>query len=272
MNDFETIFAAGSARILNCLPSSADAVKSHPKRTGPLPPTSEIKLRWFRPAWLKIKDQDGYGACVGHGSTRAVEFVRALGGQDGGPSAWQELSAWDLYARLCGGIDRGASILDALTMLEKEGVALMMDVPYGTIRPSRIAAKAVKERLNFRVELGEQLESFEAIAWAVADGDGVSFSVHAGGGFSRVDDEGVPNYRRGMADHCVFAGGELIHSEKWGLLVGCDNSWTDQWGMNGRFRLCDAMIQAQSYFEAFRVRCVVESRIDGEDPPLVESA
>ena len=98
-------------RVLNLRPSDPMMRAALP-RAGVLPPISQITPRFFRPPWLAIKDQDGYGACVGHGSTRGVEFVRALRGQDLGiEGQWIELSAWDLYARLCGGIDRGANIL-----------------------------------------------------------------------------------------------------------------------------------------------------------------
>ena len=263
IHDFPTIEAGGEIRILNCLPSEPARLMASPvRRAGDV---SKIEPAFFRPAWLKIKDQDGRGACVGHGAGRAVEFVRAIAGEDfGAEGRWQELSAWDLYARLCNGWDRGANILDALEMLAHEGVATNGSVPYGTINPRQIPAAAVAERPGFRVTLGDRLDSFEAIAEAVAEGDGVAFSVYCGSRFNALDDEGVPPPQRGPANHCVFAGGELVRSKKWGLLVGSDNSWGTAWGMGGRFRIANATIQAQTYFEAFRVRAATR----GGNPPV----
>lgn len=250
--DFPSIISGGETRILNCLPSDPEKMIRAASRAGG--DISGLKPASFRPDWLKIKDQDGKGACVGHAGARALEFVRAMSGQDGGPEAWQELSAWDLYARLCNGWDRGASILDALEMLSTQGVCLRGSVPYGTINPRSISAAAAAERPGFRVEMGERLDSFEAIAEAVAEGDGVCYSVHVGPRFNSLDAEGVPSLSRGAANHAVFAGGELVRSQRHGLLIGSDNSWGVSWGMQGRFRLSNAMIQAQTYFESWRVR------------------
>lgn len=262
--EFPTIHAGGEVRILNCLPSD-NAKMAKLSRPSAVDPISKIQPAFFRPSWLKIKNQGQYGACVGHGGARGVEFVRALAGQDEGVAgAWEELSAWDLYARLCNGIDSGANILDALNLLAKDGVALDATVPHGTINPRKITADAAALRPRFRLEVGGQLGSFEEMAWAAARGDGVVYSVHVGSGFNNLDAEGVPPAQRGFANHCVFAGGELVWSDKWGLMLGSDNSWDTTWGLKGRFRVCNALIQAQSYFEAFAVRAVV---IDPEDQP-----
>ena len=154
-------------------------------------------------------------------------------------------------------------------MLSKDGVALMSDVAYGTINPNVIPASAAADRPRFRIEIGEVLNSFEEMAWAVALGDGVVYSVHVGSGFNALDGDGVPTVTRGTANHCVFAGGEVVMSQKWGLLLGSDNSWGTGWGKAGRFRCSASLIQCQQGFEAYRVRGVFTDPLAVDNVPPV---
>src|SRR5262249_3693928 len=70
------------------------------------------------PAGIRIKNQNGRGACNGHASALALELARHVAGMPHVP-----LSAWFIYAVLCNGLDTGSSILAALDFWPGRGTA-----------------------------------------------------------------------------------------------------------------------------------------------------
>jgi hypothetical protein len=55
------------------------------------------------------------------------------------------LSAWYVYAILCNGVDRGASIGEALNLVTARGTCLDASVPHGTINPRKLSAADTAE-------------------------------------------------------------------------------------------------------------------------------
>lgn len=200
---------------------------------GSLPDVSESEfvafdLRENSDYKVGIKDQNGKGACVGHGSTSALEDARYISGQ---PHV--ELSPWFVYAQLCNGFDRGASISEALTLLSEKGSCPFPDVPYGTINPRQLKQQDYKEAEQFKVEIGYSLTTFHELCVAAHLRLPFAFSVAVNGGFDRLDADGCPQNHGGMHNHCVQGGIGLkrLASGKWAILVR--NSWGKRWGQDG---------------------------------------
>src|SRR4051812_16466049 len=100
--EYLQIWAGGDWRTLNLIPSDPKMMAAFPVGRDTMAPSDLHDFDDPIPN-LKIKDQNGYGACVGHATARAVEFMREMQGLPYVP-----LSAWYVYAILCGGWDRGA--------------------------------------------------------------------------------------------------------------------------------------------------------------------
>ena len=97
----------------------------------------EFDLRKDTSYPVKIKNQGSYGACNGHAAASSLEDARYIAGL-----GYVPLSAWLVYADLCNGVDRGSSIAEALTLLQKSGTCDDALVPHGVINPRRIDAGA----------------------------------------------------------------------------------------------------------------------------------
>lgn len=258
MNEHEEIFAAGERRIFNLRPSPPnlrELLKAAPE--PPVIPDASIQsfdISAILP--VKVKDQGSYGACVGHSTASSLEFALACQGIYKFP-----LSAWFPYAILCNGVDRGASILESLQLIETKGCAPESDVPYGTINPIRLSQQSYADALNFRLEVGAELKTWEQIRTAVALNQAVVLSVRAGANWSNVGGDFAPPVNKGPGNHAVFVGGGISRSPKWGLLLKMQNSWGTSWGDKGYCWLAQAHIESVNWFEAFTAKAVVTQAI-----------
>lgn len=202
------------------------AMPTFSEAVAPVLPESLWVECTLRPFMGDVLDQDGYGACVGHGSCKAAEGRRRILRRQS-----LKFSPWFCYSMINGGRDNGAMVGDALESLKRDGIALWDDVPYGTYQKSRINQKAFDSAKNNRVLEGYQCPDFETIATAVQLGYPVSFGVEIGGAF-RPDSRGViPDQRGGGGGHCMCAIGLKKWDGRWYLEVM--NSWGPTWGAQG---------------------------------------
>lgn len=253
----------GETRLLGSLPSDPRLVAALPPYRGEVLPESELREFDDWPEHIKIKDQDGRGACNGHAAATAAEMARFVGGMDHVP-----LSAWWVYAILCNGVDRGSNILEAYKLTGDRGVAPESTVDYGIINPRRLTDAASQAAGRFRVELAESYQSWSQVVSAVMLREALNLSVCVGRTFNNLDAEGVVGADRGMGNHAVAVGLRLKKSAKHGWLVGMHNSWSESWGQSGHCYLSERVIEAGGYFECYGVKAVAEDPSDPHNPPI----
>ena len=211
-----------------------------------------------------VKDQNGKGACNGHSTAEAMELARWLHGQPHVP-----LSGWFPYAILCGGWDRGSSIGEALTLIEKTGLAPESEVDYGVINPTRLSKQSYDLATNFKCEVGTPLETWDQIMSAVQlRMGGVNLSIKVPFGNWEPDEEGVVPVARGTGNHAICSGhgAKKLKNGRWA--IKWQNSWTSQWGIQGHAWYTQEHWDLQSGREAWVIRTPVESAGDGSDPPV----
>lgn len=223
-------------------------------------PTSEIVDFDSWPTDIKIKDQNGKGACNGHAAALSLEYARVMNGQPHVP-----LSAWYIYSILCNGVDQGSSISDAFKLVQ-EGCAPEADVEYGLINPRKLDAKAKTNAVNYKMTVGAVLKTWPEIVSSVAQGKALNISICVGRTFNNIDDEGVPGVGRGPGNHAVGVMGGIKTSKKWGRLVKMPNSWGTGWGQKGFCWLSQAHIEGGSWFEAYEVEQLIEDLTDNDNP------
>jgi hypothetical protein len=262
-----TIFdpSSGETRVLGLVPSDprlVAAVPSWADAGNPVLPESEWKEFDEWPDAVKIKDQDGKGACNGHAAALAQELARYAAGMTHVP-----LSAWYVYSILCNGIDRGSSILDALALVKERGVAPEADVAYGLINPRRLTDQSHKDAARFKLEVGAKLTTWPEIVTAVLLRRPLNLSIQVGMGFNNLDAEGVPPVAMGPGNHAVCVAMGLKNSKKWGWLVKMPNSWGTQWGQNGFYWLSQRHVARSRWFECYEVSAVVDDPQDQTNPP-----
>ena len=213
---------------------------------------------------LVVKDQNGKGACNGHATAEAMELARWIHGQPHVP-----LSGWFPYAILCGGWDRGSSIGEALTLIQKTGLAPETQVPYGTINPGRLSREAYDLATNYEAEVSVALETWEQIMSAVQlKLGGVNLSIRVGGKFD-LDSEGVVTLSRGTGNHAICAGhgAKRLRNGQWA--IKWQNSWTEKWGDHGHAWYTQEHWDAQNYREAWIIRTPKEA---DQKPPVVSTS
>jgi len=262
------IDAGGEYRVLGHIPPPYRNVSARPFGAVPKIPEDEwveFDLR-KTPGFLDANptlDQNGRGACNGHGADSSLMALRWLCGMTP-----VKLSPWYIYAKLCRGIDNGSNIGDALKLLQTEGTCRFESVPYGTINPGRISPEAEQEAKNYRIEIGTPLTSFAEMMSATQRLQPFNFSIRVGGNFNNLDADGCPPVAVGPGNHAVCGGlgAKKMRNGKWAILWL--NSWTDGWGDGGYAWVHEGHIAHQSYFEAYAVEAARDLIGDPTNPPI----
>jgi hypothetical protein len=228
---------------------------------GNLPDIPESEWREFDlrtvPGYpVKIKDQGSYGACNGHAAASSLEIARWIAGP-----RHMDLSAWLVYADLCGGWDRGSVISEALTHLTTKGTCKDTLVPHGTINPNRISAEARQDAKRFRVEIGYRLTSFRDMCIACQLRMPFNFSVPVNSGFNNLDQYDRPQNRSGWHNHAATGGMSMRKLPTGDWVVGMQNSWKTSWGKGGYCSIGEKNVQG-SGFDSYTVSAV---EFDPED-------
>lgn len=256
----------GETRYLGSLPTDPRLVASLPPYRGEV--LSESELREFNdfPAEIKVKDQDGIGACNGFACAEVIEQSRYVQGADHVP-----MSGWYVYGRLVHGRDTGSNILEGYKLISDEGCCPEDMVPYKQFNDRNFTAAAKAAAPRFRLEFGSTYQSWRQIVSAVMLRENMNLSVCVGNRFNDIDREGVPGVDRGPGNHAVTVGLGLKKSAKWGWLVLMRNHWTEAFGQNGFCWLAEAHIEAGTYFECMSGKAVVDDPEDKENLPPVRA-
>jgi hypothetical protein len=176
----------------------------------------------------KIKDQNGKGACMGHAATTGLEIAYRLA-----YGRWKWFSAWFCYGTINGGRDGGATVGDAFRSVQENGVCPEDMVPYAEHRISRMSAEAKAAAKLYRAEQVYRIETESDLFTAVVLGDPVAFGTMIGGGFSRVDSEGVPGggfIGGGGHAMAIYGGYKIINGVRH---YRVPNSWGTSYGIEG---------------------------------------
>lgn len=214
---------------------------------------------------IKVKDQNGKGACNGHAAASVAEWARWLAGM-----THVDLSAWMVYAILCNGIDNGSNIGDALTLMSKTGTCPDKDVAYGSINPRAVSAANRTAALQNRVEIGTKLLTFDDMLTSAALRRPFNFSLRASDNFGNLDSDGCIPVTPGVGNHAITGGLGLKQRKSNGeWLILWQNSWTTKWGDNGFAWVSEGSIKRQQYFEAYDVEAMVDSDGGNNPPPLI---
>lgn len=199
---------------------------------------------------VKVKDQGSYGACNGHAAASSLEIARFIAGM-----RHVDLSAWLIYADLCGGWDRGSVISEALTHLTTRGTCEDKLVPHGIINPNRIAHEARQNAKKYKVEIGYRLTSFRDMCIAAQLRMPFNFSVPVNSRFNSLDQYDRPQNRSGWHNHAVTGGMFMKKLPNGDWVIGMQNSWKNTWGRNGYCSIGEQNVQG-SGFDAYTVAAV----------------
>jgi hypothetical protein len=104
------IDSLGEVRVLGTLPTPRGISLPMWADSNDILPESDWQEFELVAPEIKIKDQDQRGACNGHAAATSLEIARWIAGYE-----HVDLSAWLIYADLCGGVDRGRSRARART-------------------------------------------------------------------------------------------------------------------------------------------------------------
>ena len=218
----------------------------------------EFDLRLDSNYPVKVKDQGRYGACNGHAAASSLEIARYIAGLK-----HTDLSAWLVYADLCGGWDRGSIIAEALVHLQSKGTCEDSLVPHGTISPGKISSAARANAKRYKVEIGYRLNSFKDMCVASQLRLPFNFSVPVNSSFNSLDQYDRPQNRSGWHNHAVTGGMFMRKLPTGDWVVGMQNSWKTVWGKSGYCSIGEKNVQG-SGFDAYTVAAV---EIDPESIP-----
>lgn len=248
-------------------------IPGDPKRMMAVPPMAATDLipesDWVEfeddiDSVVKIKDQNGKGACNGHAAATAGEFSRYVSGMSP-----VDLSAWYVYAILCQGRDNGSMILDALELMSSDGCSPESLVKYGIINPRQLTDEAHKAASNYKIEIGNRITSYQALGTAVQRKQPINLAVCVGNAFNNLNGDGVPGLGRGYCNHAVFVGGGMKRAKDGSWLVRMRNSWTTAWGDGGKCWLPAKYVPTASAFEGYTIQAMIDDTADNTRPPEI---
>lgn len=216
---------------------------------------------------VKVKNQDGKGACNGHAAATTLEMARWVAGMTP-----VDLSAWFIYAILCNGVDQGSSIDDALDLLTKTGTCPETDVPYGTINPRSLTDQARRDAARYKIEIGTKLVTWDDLMSATMLGRPFNFSICVGANFNNLDSNGVVGYTSGYGNHAVSGGwgAKEIGGGEWA--IRWQNSWGATWGLRGFAYFTRQHWEKQQYAAAYDLVAVTDDPQDPEPFPVPRMA
>jgi C1A family cysteine protease len=224
------------------------------QRPAALAPTGGLTPDRLPPIW----DQGNIGSCTAHGSLR-VFLAEAI--KQG--LKLPMLSRLEQYynSRLIEGnenSDSGAQVRDAIKALGTFGVAPESEWPYDTTRfadqpPARVYDES-KQHMAFKYQRVQVGGPGAPMRTALAHGQAIAFgfpvpTTFEDGSWDPSTEEPLPlpGANTGtIGGHCVAAtfynfSGKFISTPSTSRRVRpyftCDNSWSESWGMNGRFNL-----------------------------------
>lgn len=253
-------------RFLASIPSPMLARADFPgyASSNPVIPRSEWRpIKRPRPR-VPILDQDGRGACVGHGAATALMMARDVAGLD-----FELVSAPFVYALINGGWDRGSSPADAAKVLLDTGVCLMSEFPEPQYLKSHIPAAAYETAKRFRAIEIYQCANFDEMVSAWILGFTLFDTIQVGSNFNSLDADECPPASRGAGNHCIASGDELRQGRNGDWILDHRNSWTEQWGTAGHFGYREQHATAQGqWFECYAIKSPQDDPQAIDNPPV----
>jgi hypothetical protein len=247
-------FLPGDPRRMNAVTPMGDAAL--------IPEADWVEFDEWSPD-VKVKDQNGAGACNGHAAATGAETLRWVAGMAPVP-----LSAWYVYAILCDGVDRGSMILDALDLLTTDGCAPESLVKYGIINPRVLTTAAHQAAPGYRVEVGARLTSYGQLGTAIQRRQPINLAICVGNSFNNLNSDGVPGLGGGYCNHAVHVGFGMKRDKNGNWLAKMCNSWSTAWGLSGFCWLPLKSLPTAAAFEAYTLQAGVDLAGDPTRPPL----
>ena len=210
----------------------------------------EVDFSHFVP---EILDQDAQGSCSAFASVQALHVCRAIAG-----APYVRLSPGNLYGRINGGRDAGATLADAIAALEVVGVCRASIIGEYEWRQSRWPAGWKEDAKKFRVTEAWDCPTFEQISSAIQHGFATVVGVFVGRNFRVGSDGWVADYAGGGGGHALCGVGLKYHPTRrtWGVLVA--NSWGANWGMRGFAVIPENYFRYSPFADAWAVRVTVD--------------
>lgn len=199
-----------------------------------------------------ILDQDGQSSCCPCSATGAYRTAAARTGLQP-----DELSVGDLYYRINGGRDAGATLEDALTELTTNGVTDTAHASLFAVTKRQVLHKPGWEldRTRHKVLLAEYCETLDHVASALQRRRPVVYGTLLTSAFQPDDNATIgPKRGRGAGGHAMYLAGLRKGKDGWYLLT--INSWGERWGDNGKAWLHESWLLTD-YFAAWCISSIV---------------
>lgn len=207
-------------------------------------------------------DQLQHGSCSGQAVTSTIIKTRH---QQGLP--FVKLSPTYLYAQCNGGRDQGSVIAEILAAAKAGGTCRLELNDQNTIYWNQVSQAAKADAPNYKISEAYRLTSFEEICDAILKGFFIVCGIYVGRNFEQTDANGVAGVTRAQPNHAVMVDGlKILPSGE--VLLDMANSWSFNWGYNGRIYLRDKHF---AYVEGdhWAIRTVGQSPADPGTPALV---
>jgi hypothetical protein len=258
------IYEGGDYRVLGALPSTRFSAIQDLQAALPLVPVSQWQdnvLRDFAAA--RRRNQQRSSSCTGYSTTTAARYTWKI--SEGADILF---SPQFIYSLICGGVDKGASIHDAMLALQRYGVCLeqtVPELPQGCYQVSQLPQQAYEEAKHYRFDV-YRASSYEELGTALHLGFLGITGVAVGNNLGQLDAEGCcPLPDRVIGGHALPLIG-LKHGTRTGrVLFPFENSWTNHWGDDGFGALYQGHFNPQYGFpfDTFVIRL---ASVDPADP------
>lgn len=219
------------------------------------------KRKIFDRSW--IGNQGNFGSCNGYAGAKALERARHLR-----RLKRVRLSGEGLYSLMNGNRDNGSHLVDAMRLIESNGVPTEAKVGFGKIYRNQIDPSAYTDAANYRASELYRVESELALATGLlCDFMGV-VAVHVGGDFLSMDSEGIVppqpgpgNHAVGVQDVEVSQNGTLLfdHFGSWGAANHSDGCAYFTWNRH--------LAETNRYHGFYLIRCPHDSGSE-VNPPM----
>lgn len=168
-----------------------------------------------------IRNQRHFGSCNGWSPAGILSRMRFLRGEG---HEYVSLSGADAYSQMNGGRDNGSLLVDAMRIIEANGIAPESMVPWDQIYTHQISAAAKAARARFKGFATYAVDTEEELATALLLGRMAVVAVHATDSFMRQDGDGVNLGVNGVGNHSVFV--QDVRVQRDGTLnYDMGNSW-----------------------------------------------
>lgn len=194
-------------------------------------------------------DQDGIGMCNCSATTGAMESQRSKQGLP-----FIELSAGDLYHRISGGRDDGSTLEDGLHESMSVGVATTKTTPYLDWRKEHQGA--AEERKSYRVLEAFLAPDFDHCMSGVLSGFDLISGILWYDNYTPDRDGWLPIGRGNSGGHAVHGFKGVYRGSDFG--IAHQNSWTTQFGINGKCVFPERCYQDESIGGWWLVRAVTD--------------